>query len=201
MLSQYAETNRNLAPETTVALLATAYIALVFLFPLALSGWVGFRSLPWGTRCPHCGGESLLLADGALRLASTMLRGVLLQRRWCLACGWEGAVRCLPARSAPAAAAASGPGAAESRAPRAADPDGVDLRWLDVDGSAWRVRLEFWERTGKCFGRLVFLGPDGRRCTDAMPSFTGRTRSEVVGQALALSAGSLTHRLRHLVTE
>ncbi|MEX0890889.1 MAG: hypothetical protein WEB88_01885 [Gemmatimonadota bacterium] len=186
-----------------MALLATAYIALIFLFPLALSGWVGFRSLPWGKRCPHCGGDSLLLADGALRLASTMLRRVVVQRRWCLACGWEGAVRCLPARSATMAAAAPAPepDTQEPRAPSAPHSDGVDLRWLDVDGSAWRVRLEFWERTGQCFGRFVFLGPDGRRCTDAVRSFAGRTRSEVVGQALSLSEGSLAHRLRHLVTE
>lgn len=182
-----------------MAILAVAYIALIFLFPLTLSAWVGFRSLPWGRRCAHCGGDSLYLKDAALRWASAVLPRVLLQRRWCMACGWEGVVRCLPAMPAPQrvrmARCLGGPPATTGQ------PEGIDLRWLDVDGSAWRVRLELWERTGRCFGRLVFVGPGGRRCTDAVRSFTGSTRAEVVGQALSLSEGSLTHRLRHLVTE
>lgn len=182
-----------------MAILVAAYLALIFILPLGLSCWVGFRSLPWGRRCPHCGGESLLLRAPLARLASAALPRVLVQRRWCLGCGWEGMVRCLPANGRPAPAFRSRP--ESPAAPPAGEPEGIDLRWLDVDGSAWRVRLEFWERTGRFFGRLVFVGPDGRRRTDEVRSLSGRTRGEVVGQALALSEGSLAHRLRHLVTE
>lgn len=72
-----------------VVLLATV------LMRLAIVTVVAYLLLPRGPVCPHCGDEMLPIRN---RFVAGLLP--LLQRRWCLACGWNGIVR----RSLPAAA-------------------------------------------------------------------------------------------------
>ncbi len=77
-----------------VVLLATV------LMRLAIVTAVAYLLLPRGPVCPHCGDEMLPIRN---RLVDGMLP--LLQRRWCLECGWNGIVR----RSLPAAARSETP--------------------------------------------------------------------------------------------
>ncbi len=71
-----------------VVLLATV------LLRLAIVTAVAYLLLPQGPRCPHCGVEMAAIRN---RFFDRLLP--LLQRRWCLECGWNGVVRRV--RSAP----------------------------------------------------------------------------------------------------
>lgn len=188
----------------TVILLIAVYLLLVFVLPLTLSAAVSYRSLPVGRACPHCAAETVRVEAKLLRIASTFVPSVL-QRRFCLGCGWDGLVRL--SRHAPATPVPPAPRRA-TRVPEAkpapasscAATRTVDVRWLTVDGVPWRVQLECWRQTGLCYGRLVFVEPSGRLWLDAQP-FAGRTDRDVLGQALSLPDRLLASRLRELVSD
>jgi hypothetical protein len=44
--------------------------------------------LPRGSACPHCAAELAVVRNSVLRRLVPML-----ERRWCLECGWHGVVR------------------------------------------------------------------------------------------------------------
>jgi hypothetical protein len=204
-----------------VWLLIGSYLLLVFVLPVALSVAVSYRALPVGKRCPQCGGDTLQLLAPALRRLSSVLPSSV-QRRWCLCCGWEGAVR-LPSHGMRHAPEGAGGRAAGSlaRTPSAAQPppaphspgtgrrseplrhatQTLDVRSLTLNGTAWRVMLQCWSRTGRFYGRFVFVAPSGRLWLDPVEAITGTSEDEVLGQALALSDGLLARRLRKLVTD
>lgn len=174
----------------------TAYLLLVLALPLCVSALVSFRTLPRGRACPRCGSETVRLWAPVLRALSRVMRGDV-QRRWCIACGWEGAARNVPpplqhVRVRTVAAPVDGTSAAVTRV--------MDVRPLLVDGTSWRVRLECWGRRGMCYGRLVFVEPSGRLWLDIQP-LKGRTDRDVLGKALSLPDDLLASRLRTLVSD
>jgi hypothetical protein len=77
----------------------------------------------------------------------------------------------------------------------------VDVRTITIDGRTWRVLLQCWNQTRRCYGRLVFVEPTGRLWTEASETFSGDTRFEVIGQALTVTDGLLTTRLRRILSE
>jgi hypothetical protein len=188
----------------TVILLIAVYLLLVFVLPLTLSAAVSYRSLPVGRACPHCAAETVRVEAKLLGFASACVPSVM-QRRFCLSCGWDGLVRLsrhahvTPLRSAPPPATGAPDGERTPASSRAATRT-VDVRWLTVDGVPWRVQLECWRQTGLCYGRLVFVEPSGRLWLDAQP-FAGRTDRDVLGQALSLPDRLLASRLRELVSD
>jgi hypothetical protein len=189
-----------------------SYLLLVLVLPVVLSLAAGYRGLPDGARCPRCAGDTLRLLAPWLRRASPVLPAVL-QRRWCLCCGWEGIVR-MPrrcanagatavARTAPATPPATGvkeTGARRSE-PLRRGTQTLDVRSLTVDGAPWRVMLQCWASTGLIFGRFVFVAPSGRLLLDSVAAISGRSEDEVLGQALALPDRHLARRLRRLVSD
>lgn len=195
-----------------VFVLIGSYLLLVFVLPLALSAVVSYRSLPRGRRCPQCRGDTLLLDTPSLRTLNAVNAGVVLQRRWCLCCEWEGMVRVrrqtLHARPGPAfpaqpATPAQPPAPAPaSDVPTAGVPatQTLDVRSLHVDGTAWRVMLQCWTTTGLFYGRLVFVGPTGRLWLDAVEPFSGVDKHQVLGEAMSLPEPLLQRRLRRLVS-
>ena len=177
-----------------------SYLLLVFVLPVALSAVVSYRALPVGRRCPHCGADTIQLLAHPLRLASALHPRAQLHRRWGLECGWEGTARVPPERMVVARRASS----ARPRPHPAAiqrSTQTLDVRSLDVDGTAWRVMLQCWGNPGLFYGRLVFVAPSGRLWLDAVQSFSGSNQHEVLGQALSLPEGLLENRLRRLVTD
>ena len=181
-----------------MVVLIASYLLLVFVLPVALSAIVSYRALPSGRACPQCRAGSVPLVSRPLRLASRLHPGADLERRWCMQCGWEGTVRVVPvAREAAVAPARSLP--AVKAVQRTTQT--LDVRSLDVDGTAWRVMLQCWGKTGVFYGRLVFVAPTGRLWLDAVESFSGANQSDVLGQALSLPEVLLESRLRRLVTE
>lgn len=186
---------RTSSADCTVIVLVFVYLLLVLVAPLGLSAALSYRSLPFGRRCPHCGGETMPLLARTLARIARVCR-MSLHRRWCVACGWEGVVR-LPrelARTGPP------PPAPVSDTASTATARTVDVRWLTVDGVAWKVQLECWRQTGRSFGRLVFIEPSGRLWLDMQP-FQGRSDRDVLGQAMALSDRLLASRLREVVSD
>lgn len=179
-------------------ILVGSYLLLVFVLPVALSALVSYRSLPIGRRCPQCQGDTLNMQARLLQQVSRLHRHAVLQRRWCLDCGWEGAVR-LPRRAPPAS-----PTPTVSAAPLAALARGthtLDVRSVQVDGCAFRVMLQCWSSTGLFYGRLLFVGATGRLWLDSVEAFSGSSQREVLGQAQALPDGLLQNRLRRLVAD
>jgi hypothetical protein len=210
-----------------VLVLIGSYLLLVFLLPLVLSAIVGYSALPRGHGCPECGGDTIHLRNRTVRALSRLTPRSVLQRRWCLCCGWEGLTR-LPRRhrlpAAPRMGAARG-GASRDGAPRDGAPrdgtssdgaprDGtphdavpaqsctqtLNVRSLQVDGTAWQVMLQCWSSTGLIYGRLVFVSPTGRLWLDAVQSFNGANESEVLGQVRLLPEPLLALRLRRLAS-
>lgn len=181
-----------------VAVLITSYLLLVFVLPVALSAIVSYRALPRSRACPQCGTHTLQLVSRWLRLASALHPRGQLQRRWCMECGWEGCVRAptLGRRRDDVALRRVRPAEAVRRTTQT-----LDVCSLDVDGTAWRVMLQCWGKTGVFYGRLVFVAPTGRLWLDAVESFSGSNQLDVLGQALSLPEGLLESRLRRLVTD
>jgi hypothetical protein len=183
-----------------VAVLIASYLFLVFVLPVALSAVVSYRALPRSRDCPHCSGGTLQLVSRWLRLASALHPSAHLQRRWCMACGWEGCVRVTaPARGASVVLRQVRTVETVQAVQRTTQT--LDVRSLDVDGAAWRVMLQCWGKTGVFYGRLVFVAPSGRLWLDAVEAFSGSNQSDVLGQALSLPEGLLESRLRRLVTD
>ncbi len=65
-----------------VVLLATV------LMRVAIITAVAYLLLPRGSPCPHCGADMAAIRN---RLFDRLLP--MLQRRWCVECGWNGIVR------------------------------------------------------------------------------------------------------------
>lgn len=189
-----------------LSLLVALYLLLVIALPLALSAGVSYRTLPENTACPLCRAETLRLQSRWLDWASALLRRVMLQRRWCLSCGWEGVCK-LPAATAtrlqvpspPPDAAGNGPSAPER--PGLPTGEAVELRRIEVEGRAWRVLVECWCDAGLWYGRLLFMEPTGRRWADPARAFSGRSRRDVLDQAFALPDRLLACRLREAISD
>jgi hypothetical protein len=176
-------------------ILVIAYLVVVLILPLALSAAVSLRALPRGRRCPRCGQDTVRLRAPLLGVLARLAHGDF-QRRWCLACRWEGATRIAPARIPPGSVRTVTLQNASSTAVTRV----MDVRSLFVDGTPWRVRLECWGNRGTCWGRLVFVEPTGRLWLDIQP-LRGRSDRDVLGQALSLPDDLLTSRLRTLVSD
>jgi hypothetical protein len=181
--------------ERTVVVLIAVYLLLVFVLPLLLSAAVSYRALPRGRACPNCQGESVPLVAPLLRRIS-MATPQRFERRWCMACGWEGVTRVPREATAPARSAVPLTVTRTAAATRT-----LDLRWLQVDGEAWRVLLQCWSDTSRCYGRLVFVAPSGRLWADALHPLSGRSADEVLGQALSLPERTLASRLREVASD
>lgn len=162
------------------------YFLAVFLIPLGIVAAVSYRALPTGRDCPRCGEATSLLVSGWARVAS-VVPGVRIQKRWCLACGWTGALR-VP-RPSLRLVVNSGTSAARV----------IDVRPLLVDGVWWRVRLEIWRTRESWVGRLVFVEPSGRVWPDARP-VRGVSDHDLLREARELPVGQLMSRLRGLVS-
>jgi len=178
-----------------MALLFTMYLVLVVALPLTLGMFVSFRALPNDRRCPQCGGETISILTRLVRVARHIPGLSSFHRRWCGTCSWEGYTR----MSAPEPEAEAQAVAVESAIPRSRVRTQA-VRTLELAGK-WRVLLQCWENNGGYHGRLLFVGPTGRTWVDPREPFTGSSRQDVLAQALALSDGLLTYRLRELVSD
>lgn len=191
-------------PGWLVSLLIALYLLLVIVLPLALSAAVSYRTLPEGRTCPLCGSETLRLRARFFAAASVITRGNALHRRWCLTCGWEGTCR-MPVEREYAPPPAAEPPQPRRRQSIAIAPgqsgEAVNLRKLEVDGSAWRVLLQCWCDADQWYGRLLFIAPSGRLWVDTMEPFSGATPHDVMVQALALPDRTLACRLRELISD
>lgn len=64
--------------------LIVAVLLATVLLRLALVGGVAWLLVPSRHRCPRCGDDQLA------RVTSRLAALTRLERRWCLACGWQG---------------------------------------------------------------------------------------------------------------
>lgn len=184
--------------------LIASYLVMVFLIPLILSGIVSYRSLPSGRRCPQCRGETIPLQQRVLVIAQHYARRTRMEKRWCLECGWEGLTRNAMVRRATAPSSTRTEESARSLPSYRYDAgiaETLDVRTITIDGRSWRVLLQCWNQTQHCYGRLVFVEPTGRLWTDSSEAFRGESRSQVIGQALTVTDGLLTTRLRQILSE
>ncbi|HSL72786.1 MAG TPA: hypothetical protein VK864_21215, partial [Longimicrobiales bacterium] len=140
-----------------------------------------------------CGNDTLRIHTRTTWMLQKIWRQAALQRRWCPLCHWEGFARVRPQLTVPLRSAASQLPARGCRT----DP----LRTLRVGGNQWRVLLQTWQDRGWHYGRLLFVGPAGRLWRDPVESFAGPSRNDVVDQALSLSDGLLSYRIRELVSD
>jgi hypothetical protein len=180
--------------KKAVALLFAMYLLVVVALPLTLGIVVTYRGLNRDRRCPTCDHETIRITSFFNHKLQRLWPDHSLQRRWCPSCGWEGYARVGP----PALL----PGLEVVRTTQIRPTHGCrtePLRSLRFGGNQWRVLLQCWQEQGSHYGRLLFVGPAGRLWRDATEPFAGPTRIAVVEQALSLSDGLLTYRLRALV--
>jgi hypothetical protein len=170
-------------------LLFVTYLVLVIALPVMLSAAIGYRSLPRGQSCPNCAQETFPLISHTLRAIKFMLPGLSVYRRWCPVCSWEGYSR--STEFVPVVAPAD-----NFVSHRQTEP----LRSLELGGRSWNVMLEYWRERGRCYGRLLFVGPSGKLWCDPMAAFHGQTHRDVLDQAFALSDRLLTYRLREVIS-
>lgn len=164
------------------------YLLIVIALPVALSAIIGFRGLPHGNACPHCAQETLPLLSYPLRLAHKTYRGFTVQRRWCPTCEWDGYARGVMVPLPRLQLREPNPRRTQQ------------LRTLELGGRSWRVMLESWLEEGRCYGRLVFVGPSGKLWSDPMPAFSATSQDEVLVQALSSSDRLLAYRLREVIS-
>jgi hypothetical protein len=69
-------------------MLVVGVLLATVLLRFGLVAVLTYALLPRGSSCPHCGAQLTLIRN-------TFLQRVvrLLERRWCLECGWQGVVR------------------------------------------------------------------------------------------------------------
>ncbi len=171
-------------------MLLVLYFFIVVALPLALGSYVVFNGLPRSRACPVCASETLRIQSVPHALASRVLRRSL-HSRWCMSCGWRGAIVDRGRAVVPPVRVAS------DRRAAAPQPDRVDLRTLEVDGHPWRVMLECWAEGGRWLARLVFVAPGGQVCAD-QSSLEGDSVLEVISQAFRLPEQTLAGRLRSI---
>lgn len=170
-------------------LLFAIYLVLVIALPVMLSAAIGYRSLPRGHACPNCTQETLPLLSHCIRLMKVVHPRLGLQRRWCPVCTWDGWARAYDLPRAPTLIS-SAPSSRQTQ----------PLRTLELGGRAWSVMLEHWRERGRCYGRLLFMGPSGKLWCDPLAAFHGPTQRDVMEQALALSDRLLAYRLREVIS-
>lgn len=170
-------------------MLFAIYLVLVVALPVMLSAAVGYRALPRGCACPNCAQDTLPLLSRSIRIVKRFWPQLALQRRWCPTCSWDGFTRVHETIPAPALLT----GLVSTRQTR-------PLRELELGGRSWTVLLEYWRERGRCYGRLLFVGPSGKLWCDPLAAFHGRSQEEVTAQALALSDRLLTYRLREVIS-
>lgn len=184
-------------------MLLVVYLVTVIALPLALGAFVLFRRLPRSRSCPRCRTTTARVRSRTLAVAGWLLTGrSLVQRRWCLACGWHGVARVPGRRAAPPrpthhrvpGGAARGAYAIADRLPAGS----LGVRQIEVDGEAWRVRLQGWAEGDRWVGRLLFVGPGGRVCTDAR-TLEGPSIQAILGRALTIPDETLAGRLRRVI--
>jgi hypothetical protein len=166
------------------------YLVLVIALPVLLSAAIGFRALPRGCACPNCAQETLPVVSFGIRIARMIIPNLTVQRRWCPACAWDGIVR--PHELIPIPAAIM-PTAGHARQTQ-------PVRTLELGGRSWTVMLEYWRERGRCYGRLLFVGPSGKLWCDPLAAFHGHSQQEVVTQAHAISDRLLAYRLREVIS-
>ena len=169
-------------------LLFAVYLILVIALPVLLSAAIGYRALPRGRTCPNCAQETVPLVSAWLRLLCRINPQLTLQRRWCPVCSWDGYARIDVYAPAPAYVG-------DVVSARHTQP----VRTLELGGRSWNVMLEYWREAGRCYGRLLFVGPSGKLWCDPLAAFHGDTHEAVVAQATALSDRLLTYRLREVI--
>ncbi len=170
-------------------LLFAIYLVLVIALPVMLSAAIGYRALPRGSVCPNCTQDTLPVVSLGVRVAKVFFPRLTMQRRWCPACAWDGMTRTRETAPMPALV----PTAAASRQTH-------PLRTLELGGRSWTVMLEYWRERGRCYGRLLFVGPSGKLWCDPLAAFHGQSQQDVVTQAHALSDRLLTYRLREVIS-
>jgi hypothetical protein len=170
-------------------LLFAIYLVLVIALPVMLSAAIGYHSLPRGHACPNCTQDTFAVQSYFIRMVRLVHPRFRLQRRWCPTCTWDGWARAY--QPAPAQALVSSVPTTRQTQP---------LRTLELGGRCWSVMLEHWRERGRCYGRLLFVGPSGRLWCDPLAAFHGQTQSDVMGQALALSDRLLAYRLREVIS-
>jgi hypothetical protein len=69
-------------------MLVVAVLIATVLVRVSLVAALTYVLLPRGPACPHCGLKLTLIRNTFLRRLLP-----LLERRWCLECGWHGVVR------------------------------------------------------------------------------------------------------------
>ena len=178
-----------------MALLFGFYLLVVVALPLTLGLLVSYRNLTRERHCPMCGGETAQMQSFTVRALRFIWSASPLQRRWCAHCSWVGFARIAYPILAPAFSMSSGV-RVPTRGCRT-EP----LRMIRFSGNEWRVLLQCWQEHGWNYGRLVYVGPAGRLWRDATDPFSGPTRRDVTEQALSLSDGLLTYRLKTLVSD
>lgn len=168
--------------------LFATYLMIVILVPVALSAIIGARNLPHGRTCPNCAEDTMALLSVPLRTASRVFADFPVQRRWCPACEWDGYARS-------DVCAQTGERSSET-ARRQTEP----VRTLELNGRVWKVMLESWRESGRCYGRLLFVGPSGKQWREPMPEFSADTDGEVLVQARSLSDRLLAYKLREVIS-
>lgn len=76
-----------MTPEASADLLAFFFLLFVDLLRVVLVLFVAWLLVPQRPQCPQCRHETSPVEG------SFLLRWLLLQRRWCMACGWTGLAR------------------------------------------------------------------------------------------------------------
>ena len=61
------------------------------------------------------------------------------------------------------------------------------IAYSDDNGQTWRIELQTWRDRQRCYGRLVFVEPTGRRWTDVVERLSGSTPNEM-GTVFAASS-------------
>ena len=179
-----------------MVVLFAVYLVIVLAVPLALGIAITYRNVSHDRRCPLCGTDTVRIHSVITRLLEKVNAATPLQRRWCVTCGWQGLARLSPQICLPIAVTQTRATTQPTRKVRT-EP----VRTLRFGGMQWRVLLQCWQENGRYCGQLLFIGPAGHLRRDPKHPFTGSTRAEIVEQALSLSDGLLTYRLRELVSD
>ncbi len=165
------------------------YFLVVIVVPAALGIYVALHGMHRSASCPCCADETIRLRSRIYSLVSLPLSSTDVQLRWCLGCGWRGTARVRRESPAPT----------RRRVAPDRSPDRVDIRRLDIDGHSWKVMVQCWAEGGRWVGRLLFVGPDGRACTDDDSTLQGGSAIEVLSTALSIPEQTLAGRIRRAI--